>query len=93
MSSGQCLCGDVYCASCGSPGDVDFETACDWIYEFVLADMHESINIDWWSEELANRLGNYQEIADAILHVAKRQKNDDELRRLAEWKKKNEVRN
>jgi len=90
MSSGPCLCGDVYCASCGSPGDADFETACDWIYEVVLADMHESINIDWWSEELANRLGKYQEIADAILLVAQRQKME-EVRKT--WKKEDEARN
>ena len=61
--SGPCLCGDVYCPKAIS---------CDWIYEVLLADMHESINIDWWSEELANRLGKHQEIADAILLSAKK---------------------
>ena len=81
--TGPCLCGDIYCASCGNPGQADIETACDWIYEVLLVDMHPSINIDWWSEELVTRLGKYQEIADAILLVAKRHAREDTRRR---WK-------
>ncbi len=31
--SGPCMCGDPYCASCGSPGLAEIEEACDWATE------------------------------------------------------------
>lgn len=42
MTNGPCLCGDIYCPSCGSPGQASFSDACDTLIDQITAaDLNE----------------------------------------------------
>jgi hypothetical protein len=63
------------CPSCGPAQGYDpaLQTVCEWLQECVLADIPEAINVEWLSEELANRLGHRdqpQSLADEIYRTA-----------------------
>jgi len=69
-----CMCGDTNCPSCGPAQgfNPEFEVVCEWLDEVLLKDLHPVLNIDWLSEELANRLGKDQDLADSITRVAQK---------------------
>ena len=68
-----CMCGDVYCPSCGPAQgfNPELEVVCEWL-DMLLSDLHPVLNINWLSEELANRLGKNQDLADCMVRVAQK---------------------
>jgi len=68
-----CMCGDTACPSCGPAQghDPDFDLVVEWLFEVVLNDPPQGFDSEWWAEELANRLGTDQGVADSILAAAK----------------------
>tara|TARA_E500000305_G_C4007963_1_gene231071 strand:- start:1141 stop:1446 length:306 start_codon:yes stop_codon:yes gene_type:complete len=79
--TGPCLCGDIYCPNCGNPGQADFEMVTEYIYEALLADLHESQNREWWAEEIANRFAQNKTLVDALFLAASKWARDQEQKR------------
>ena len=68
-----CMCGDIMCPSCGPAQGYDpaFEAVVEWMQEVVLCDFPRGFDVEWLAEELANRLGREQAMADAMLAAAR----------------------
>jgi len=81
MMSGPCLCGDVYCPNCGEPGQAEKEQVADWVFEVLLADIHPSVSVEWWTEELMTRLGKEEELRVALEVVSSRWSRSQEEKR------------
>lgn len=65
----SCTCGDPNCSSCGPMlgANPAFEMVCEWL-EHILADLSPALDLEWLTEEIANRLsrGSSQALIDAI---------------------------
>ena len=68
-----CMCGDSMCPSCGPAQgyDPEFEIVTEWLQFGLLEGLHESINEDWLTNELAQRLsGSSPQFIEAIVREA-----------------------